>query len=217
MTNTTTQKIKRHKRLKRILLLLVLAALLYCSGFIIAIHSAGARDTAAPADVIIVLGAGLRHDGRPGWALTRRSQRAADLWHKGIGPLVICTGAQAESYPRSEADACREILLQRGLPAAAILVEENSRSTEENAFYSRRVLDELSLSDAVLVSDSYHMLRADWLFQRQGIRTTVSPVPANRIHHPLFYPYSLLREFLAFHWFFLKEALNLPVTHLLGV
>ncbi len=217
MNSNPTSKAKRTRSIKRILLLLLLAALLYSAAFIVNIHMTGATDSAENADIIIVLGAGLRHDGRPGWALTRRSERAADLWHQGIAPLVLCTGAQVEPFPRSEAAACREILTRREMPESAIVLEEASRSTEESASYSRLILDERGISRTVLVSDSYHMLRATWLFEKEGLTVSASPVPANRIHYPLFYPYSLLREFVAFHWYLLKETFNLPITHLPGL
>ena len=210
-------KTKVRRRIRRFLLFVLVAALLYSVGFIAVIHITGATDTSEAADVIIVLGAGLRGDGRPGPALTRRSERAAGLWHDGSAPLVLCTGAKAEGFPRSEADACREILMRRGVPASAILMEAMSRSTEESALFAGDILDDMGLSRAVLVSDSYHMLRASWLYRRRGLEVFRSPVPASRINYPLFYPYSLLREFVAFHWFLVKQALDLPFTHVPGL
>ena len=217
MDTTLWQKPKTRKRLQRLVLSIVAAALLYFLAFIATIHHTGTQDTTQESDVIIILGAGLLRDGRPGWALTRRSRQAADLWHAGIAPYIICTGGQAESYPRSEASACREILLSTGIPTSAILMEEHSRSTEENAIFSRRIFEQVGFGDAVLVSDSYHMLRASWLFRHQGINSTSSPVPAHRIRHPLSYPQSLIREFLAFHWHLIKELLQIPLTHLSGI
>ena len=202
---------------KRIILLCLLAALLYFAAFLAAIHFTGARDATAPADVIIALGAGLRRDGRPGPALTRRSLHAAELWRASIAPAVICAGGRAESSPRSEADACRELLQRQGLPQSAIFLEDNSRSTEENALFSSQLMAARGWTSAVLVSDSYHMLRASWLFALQDVEVYTSPVPATQIPHSLAYIRSLLREFLAFHWQFIKEALNLPVTHLNGL
>lgn len=196
---------------------MLLAAALYFIVFISAVHFFGAIDTAQEADAIVVLGAGLLRDGRPGWSLTRRSLHAADLWHAGIAPYIVCTGGQAESFPRSEAAACRDILQSSQVPARAILLEEQSRSTEENAIYSRRMIDRLGFEDIVLVSDSYHMLRASWLFQLQGIRPYRSPAPARRIRSPLAYPSSLIREFLAFNWQLVKETFQIPVTHLKGI
>lgn len=211
------QKAKTRKRVLGFVVLLIIATILYSVGFIAVIHITGATDSAEAADVIIVMGAGLRGNGRPGWALTRRSERAAGLWHDGLAPLIMCTGAKAEGFPRSEADACREILLGRGVSASAILMEEMSRSTEESAAYAGNVLDGLGLSRAVLVSDSYHMLRASWIYRQQDLTVFGSPVPASRINNPLFYLYSLLREFIAFHWFLLKQAFNLPFTHVPGL
>lgn len=219
--NTTHRKHPSEKNSSggrgKLILFLACAAIIYFAGFIAAIHIAGTQDSARPADVIVVLGAGLRRDGRPGWALTRRSLQAADLWRAGVAPNVICAGGQAESFPRSEADACQEILRSQSLPQSAIVLEGKSRSTEENAIFSSRIMTERGWTSAVLVSDSYHMLRATWLFSQQDVEAYASPVPAQRIHHPHTYPHSLLREFLAIHWQVLKEALNLPVTHLRGL
>ena len=217
MTMTSAPKSKTRKRLKRIALFILVVALLYFTTFIAAAHVTGAIDSTEASDIIIVLGAGLKEDGRPGPALTRRTRHAASLWHEGVAPLVLCTGGQSEYYPRTEAAACHEILLAAGLPDVAILLEERSRSTEENANYSKLLLDELGLSRVVLVSDSYHMLRAGWLFSGRGIATFASPVPSDRIRGPLVYPYSLVREFIAFNWQLFKEAFQIPHTHIRGI
>ena len=210
-------KPKRRRWFKRVVIFTFLAGLLYFCSFITTIHIIGTIDPPEAADVIIVLGAGLRRDGRPGWALTRRAEQAAELWHEGIAPYILCTGAQADGYPRSEASACQEILLQEGVPVSAIWLEENSRSTEENALYSHEILDEQEVSSVVLVSDSYHMLRAEWLFRAEGITAYTSPVSASRINYPLSYPLSLIREFTAFHWYLFKELFNIDVTYIYGV
>jgi len=203
--------------MKRLALFIILTSLLYFAVFISAVHFTGLQDNAESADIIIVLGAGLREDGRPGPALTRRTRHAAALWHEGIAPLVLCAGGQSEYYPRTEAAACREILIASGLPEGAVLTEERSRSTEENAIYSERLLDDLGLSRIVLVSDSYHMLRAGWLFNGRDLETFASPAPADRIRGRLVYPYSLAREFLAFNWQLFKELFNIPLTHISGI
>lgn len=210
-------KSKMRPRIRRFFILLVVSGMLYFVVFVTTAHFIGEQDTTEPADVIIVLGSGLRKDGKPGPALTRRTRHGADLWHEGRAPLVLCTGGQSEYYPRTEAAACREILLSAGLPAAAILMEEQSRSTEENAINSQRILDERRLSRVVLVSDSYHMLRARWLFNKQGIQTFASPVTTDRIRNPRVYPFSLAREFIAFNWQLFKEIFNIPWTHVRGI
>jgi uncharacterized SAM-binding protein YcdF (DUF218 family) len=206
-----------HHRVERLILFMILALVLYWLGFAAAAFIIGEHETTEPADVIIVLGSGLRKDGQPGPALRRRTWHAADLWQKSVAPLVLCTGGQSEYYPRTEADACREMLQAAGLPADAILTEERSRSTEENAIYSKQILDERQLTRVVLVSDSYHMLRARWIFSLKGLQTFASPVPAERMRDARYYLSSLLREFIAFNWQLFKELFNIPWTHVRGI
>ena len=216
-TTPSPPKSKRRKWFKRLIIWTFIGGLLYFCSFITAIHIVGSIDHAENADVIIVLGAGLRRDGRPGWALTRRGQLAAELWKDGIAPNILCTGAQADGYPRSEAEACRDVVMREGVPESVIWLEDQSRSTEENAINSTQILTNRGLSSVVLVSDSYHMLRGEWIFRDMGLEAYTSPVPASRINYPLFYPYSLLREFVAFHWYEIKKLFNIPVTHVYGI
>ncbi len=200
-------------RLMQVLWLLPLVWMIGAGGVALAIHAYGMQDQASEADVIVVLGAGLRRSGEPGWALTRRSVHAADLYKRGIAPRVICTGGQAPNRPRSEASACRDVLLRYGVPSDAILLEDRSRSTEENARNSQQIMQAGGLEKAVIVSDSYHLLRAHLIFSLEGIDAVTSPVPAELIRSRRFYAQSLVRELVALHWQVLKEVFNLPITY----
>lgn len=194
--------------LARLLLLWLLLTLLLVGGIVIYGHV----DRAQTADVIVVLGAGLNRNDRPGPALIRRAERAAELYATGIAPAVICTGGVGSGRARSEADACAELLRARGVPAAAITLEEQSRSTEENAFYTRAIMDARGWETAVVVSDGYHLLRAALIFNRAGIAHTTSAAASGP---PLGGLLSALgREVAAFHWLLVKTALNLPVTYI---
>ena len=202
---------------KRGLIIAILGWIIFACGLSLTIHYWGSVDQSVESDVIVVLGAGLRRDGRPGWALTRRSQHAADLWHQGKAPIVMCTGAQADGYPRSEAEVCRDLLLDSGVPASAIIVEDQSRSTEENAINACKIMEEQGWDTVIIVSDSFHVYRGYILFTQQGLQVTTSPVSASRINNGWFYFYSIGREIVALHWQFIKDTLNLPVTHLYGI
>ena len=133
----------------------VLAAIVYRTGTI---------DEARDADVIIVLGAALKSDGRPNKALSRRSRHAAALWKAGHAASIICTGGVGPGLARSEADGCREVATGAGVPAGAILLEEASHSTEENASNARSIMDAHGWQTAIVVSDSYHVARARRVF-----------------------------------------------------
>lgn len=171
----------------------------------------GEQDTAQPSDVIVVLGSGLRRNGTAGDALTRRSIWAAQLYQRGLAPVIICTGGIGRYQTRSEASACRELLLARGVPAGAIVLEERSMSTEENAIFTQQIMRDNGWTTAVLVTDSFHMLRAQWIVTQQGIAVSRSPVPREWVRS-VWYARLFTREILALHWQAFQDVLNLPVT-----
>lgn len=178
----------------------------------VAIERRGGQDYVRSADVIIVLGAGIREDGTANLALTRRSLWAAQRYREGYADAILCSGGIAPDRPRSEAEACRDVLMGAGVPEEAIVLEMASRSTEENALYSAPIMKEQGWADAVLVTDSYHMLRAEWLFEGLGLVVAGSPVPREQVPTGL-YRQSFLREIAAFHWHIFKTMLGLPLTH----
>jgi len=190
--------------------------LLLACGFGLVIHLYGQIDQTQKADAIVVLGAGLRRDNTPGPALTRRSNRAADLWEQGFAPMIICTGGMTGRATRSEADACKEIVLQRGVPANAVLVEDQSRSTEENALHTHEIFQEHGWSTVLLVTDSFHMLRAKWIFEGEGFIVYSSPVSSSVVRFDEYLVFTA-REVGAFHWLFIKRLLNLPYTYVGGL
>lgn len=188
--------------LRRSVLVLVVTWLLGCGLLAAAIHYTGTVDRAVRSDVIIVLGASLTNQGEPNRALTRRSAHAAELWRDGLAGMIICTGGIGRDLQvaRSEADGCRQVLMREGVPRAAILLEETSRNTEENARHAHDIMTAHGWDSAVLVSDSYHVFRARRIFARTGIDVVPSPVPVARIGSPLFYVHSVVREVMALHW-----------------
>lgn len=201
------------KLLGRLFGVLFLIWALVIVGLVLLIEAKGRTDEAQQADVIIVLGAGLARDGRPGYALTRRSSHAAELWHQGYADTILCTGGQAPDQPRSEADACRDVLMWRDVPASAIVLEDRSRSTEENAIFSRPIVEANGWEDVILVSDSYHIFRAEILFRTRGIPAMLSPVPREAMRNHDSYTRAVTREIVALHWQVFKDFLGLPITH----
>ncbi|MGJ3237619.1 MAG: YdcF family protein [Anaerolineae bacterium] len=211
----TKNKMPVHQLLARVILIAILVWLAVIALLIAVIDRTGRIDQPREADAIVVLGAGLARDGRPGYALVRRSAHASELWHQGYADTIVCTGGIAPTQARSEADGCRDVLLRRGVPDSAILLEERSTSTEENALYARDILQLNALQSVIVVSDSYHVFRASYIFETVGYPdVSLSPVPAERIRGYPTYNASVVREVLALHWQVFKTALNLPITSL---
>ncbi len=173
----------------------------------------GQQDRAQPADVIIVLGAGLPPDNQPGPALVRRATHAANLWRQGMAAVILCTGGLPGRATRTEADACAEILRGQGVPEAAIVQEDQSRSTEENALEAREVMRQNGWQTAVLVTDTFHLFRANWIFESRGLR--VYPSPAREMSPGILeLSIAVLRELAALHWQVFKDFFGLSITHI---
>jgi uncharacterized SAM-binding protein YcdF (DUF218 family) len=95
----------------------------------------------------------------------------------------------------------------RGVPDTAIHLEARSRSTEENALYSRDIMRAQGWHTSVLVTDPYHMLRAGWLFDQAGIPQQPAPVARDQIATG-WYVNRIGREVIALQWHALKMLLS---------
>ena len=111
-------------------------------------------------DAIVVLGCRVQADGTPSTALRERTRRAVELWREGRAPVIILTGGVGE-HPPSEARAAADVARALGVPESALLLEERSRSTAENARFAAEKFDGRRI---LLVSDAYHVFRAERVF-----------------------------------------------------
>jgi uncharacterized SAM-binding protein YcdF (DUF218 family) len=180
-------------------------------GMALAVLVYGRGDRAQPADVIVVLGSGLRANGQPGPAMTRRVTHGATLWHERYAPIIVCSGGLGLRMVRTEAAACAELLMSLGVPETAIVQEDRSRSTEENALYTQLLMEEHGWQTALVVSDGYHLMRASWIFASAGFDFTTSRPPDDP--PPFDHIRAVAREVVAIHWYMVKTALNLPFTY----
>ena len=135
---------------------------------------------------------------------------------RGLAPMILCSGGHPGIQTRTEADACAELLRGDGIPETAILQENQSRSTEENALYSRQIMDTHGWQTAILVSDNFHLFRANHIFGVAGITAYTSPVTENPPGLTEYVVY-MLREVAALHWQIVKEVFNLPITYVQSI
>jgi uncharacterized SAM-binding protein YcdF (DUF218 family) len=143
----------------------------------VALDRYGQREREQPAQVIIVLGAGVRPNGEPGDSLRARVRHAANLYHRGMAPALLLTGGQGSDEPRAESRVARDLAIAAGVPAKAIFTETSSTSTRENAMYAAAICREQGWTSAILVSDPYHLWRGQRNMRQAGI-ATIYPSPA---------------------------------------
>jgi uncharacterized SAM-binding protein YcdF (DUF218 family) len=170
------------------------------------------------ADFVVVLGAGLRPDGGVPPLLASRLERGREVWAAldrraaGFKPLLIVSGGKGSDERRSEASAMAAYLTERGFPADRLLLEDQSRTTEENLVLSKAIMDKLRPGARVtVVTSDFHAFRAALLTRRLGIRGQVTGARVAGYYRPS----AALREFAAV--FLRYRVINLGICAVLVV
>jgi uncharacterized SAM-binding protein YcdF (DUF218 family) len=123
-------------------------------------------------DAIVVLGRGVDPNGRLPLAAQERVARAVALYKSGVAPRIIMSGRCAlitDHHPSgiTEARAMAAVAESDGVPPSAILLEEESRDTIGNAYFTtRRILEPNGWNTIRVVTSDYHVPRAAWVFGR---------------------------------------------------
>lgn len=167
-------------------------------------------------DYIIIHGAGL--DGtRPTPLLAGRIDKALELWNKQHQQgKFVASGGQGADEVVSEAQAMRDYLLEKGVPADAILMEDKSTTTWENLKNSIAVIradratsggtdaasDDVTASDSAgacgdfttaVVSSDFHVFRCAEYAHNLGIKAD----GISSHTKGWYWPTAFIREFIA--------------------
>jgi uncharacterized SAM-binding protein YcdF (DUF218 family) len=126
------------------------------------------------ADAIAVLGAA-QYDGWPSPVFRARLDHAISLWRDGRAPLLVMTGGGQEGDRTTEAATARAYAIAQGVPAEAILVEDQGRSTQESLEAVADILQARGAGATLFVSDRMHMLRVMRIAKDLGIDAYGSP------------------------------------------
>ena len=158
--------------------LVVLAGLVYFAVSFYQVWSTGRHDQARPVDAIVVMGAA-QYDGEPSPQLAARLDHVVELWPQGVAPLVVVTGGNRPGDRFTEAEASAAYLAARGVPAEAIVLEDEGTTSYESLQAVRQLLGERDLDDVLIVTDPYHALRSRLIAEELGLRAHVSPTPTS--------------------------------------
>lgn len=167
-------------------------------------------------DYIIIHGAGL-DDTRPTPLLAGRIDKALELWNKQHQQgKFVASGGQGADEVVSEAQAMRDYLLEKGVPADAILMEDKSTTTWENLKNSIAVIradratsggtdaasDDVTASDSAgacgnfttaVVSSDFHVFRCAEYAHNLGIKAD----GIGSHTKGWYWPTAFIREFIA--------------------
>lgn len=109
----------------------------------------------------------------PGQGTYMRCRYAAWLYKNWKKLPIVASGGP--ETPVAAADVMRGSLEAEGIPPADIAVERASRSTRENAGFTAALLLPRGVRTIVLVTEAFHMPRAERSFAAAGF--TVRPAP----------------------------------------
>jgi uncharacterized SAM-binding protein YcdF (DUF218 family) len=176
------------------------------------ILDAAGRDDPGPAGAVVVLGAA-QYDGRPSPVFAARIEHAVALWREGAAPFLVVTGGKQAGDRTTEAATARAYALERGVPEASILVEDEGRTTVESLRAVARILDARGISDAVFVSDPTHIFRVLLIAADEGIAGHGSPTRTSPIEaDPIRRLDAILHELgaLAHYFLLVRTGLGVP-------
>ncbi len=119
----------------------------------------------------------------PGSSHPEQPEYAAELYHQGYAKWLIPSGgisvkadkwhgvrSKADIYNgnyQSDCEFFTDVLLKNGVPVSAIIGEDKSGHTRDNAFLSRKVVDErgVDIKTALIVCKAFHARRCLMLYQ----------------------------------------------------
>ncbi len=150
----------------------------------------------------------------PGGSNPEQPEYAAELYHKGYAKWLIPSGgisvkadkwhgvrSKADIYNGSYQSDCEfftDVLIKNGVPSNAIIGEHKSGHTRDNAFFSRKVVDEkgIEIKTAIIVCKAFHARRCLMLYQMAFPEVSIKVCPVHC--------YNVTKD----NWFETEEGIN---------
>ena len=95
---------------------------------------------------------------------------------KRLNIPIIVSGTEVSKDKVTEDHIVKRFLLDLGVPADEIIIEDKSRDTFENAKFAQEICARWSFTNPILVTSAYHLKRAVMSFEKVGLK--VLPFPA---------------------------------------
>ena len=116
-------------------------------------------------DHIIVLGAGLRKDGRPSDMLADRLKTGAALLEAHPNAKLILTGDNSGDH-YNEVAAMKKFVLDLGIDEARIIEDGLGFSTYESIY---RAAKDIGAKNTIIVTQEYHLFRALYIAKQSDM------------------------------------------------
>lgn len=128
----------------------------------------------AQADAILILAEGTLPANTPRQRVELEGQAdralyAAQLYHKGLAPVVIVSGSF------SRASSTKTFLMELGVPEDAILVQSGSSNMRADVSMATQVITTNNYENVLLVTSALQMDRAMFLFKDSDFKVVPAP------------------------------------------
>jgi len=158
----------------RVVLAAVLATLILAGATALAIWWTARQDARPTSDAIVVLGSA-QYNGRPSSIFAARLEHARALYQQGVAPVVVTVGGKKSGDNFTEAQAGRDYLAQEGVPEKALLAVPEGVDTLQSMQDVAAVFRQRGWHSAVLVTDPWHVMRAERMADDSGMDAASSP------------------------------------------
>ena len=168
------------RRVLQSLGLIVLIAAVYFVVSLLQVWNTGRSADRQPVGAIVVLGAA-QYDGRPSPQLQARLDHALELWNLNLASYIVVTGGKQEGDRFTEAAASRKFLESSGVASDLIFEENSGTTTYASLFAVSQVANQLGIDRVLIVSDPFHLLRAELIANEVGLSASSSATQSSVI------------------------------------
>ena len=155
------------------------------------------------AEQVILLGGGISREGKLPKSVMSRVEKAAEYLKKNPDSICVVTGGTLHWLPYPEAPEIKHQLVNSGIEAERILIEDQAKDTIQNLQFSAKMLaeyrgvsrQEVLQTSTAIVTSRFHLRRSERLARRIGYKN-IKGIPA--ACPAIYVPHNYVREICAY-------------------
>lgn len=164
----------------------------------------GLNDSIKKSDCILILGNRINEDGTLSNRLQSRVDKGFELYQSKISNKIIVSGG-LDKTGFYEASEMRNYLLKKGVKPSDIITDTLSLTTYETMINYSNIAKQNEFNSTIIVSQFFHIHRSKAMLESLSIQNNFH---AHASYFELKDIYYILREFVAYYSFAIKNTFN---------
>lgn len=153
-----------------------------------------------PQPFIVVLCGGCRFSGQLSEPTIARVEHGVRLLARGLAPRLILSGGRWAPHRPECSPRMRALAIALGAPQDALVLENRSTRTAENAREVAPILRAAGVRSILLVTSPVHMRRAKLCFEKLGVDVHCAPTPIQS-HQGALHAKEVLHEYVGLAYY----------------